>query len=81
MFPNTGTETTIRACDDCCSSVLTIPPMMLYGQSFTSVTVSSNALIIFGGACVSDFVPTAFPVTSQPVIAVYWTDSDLRPGK
>ena len=81
MFSETGNEVALPDCDDCClSTVVDIPAFPLYGDLYTQVTISSNALIVFGGECITSYSPTPFPITDSPVVAVFWADADLRPS-
>lgn len=68
------------------SSSRTIPlatafPMGLrfFSNTHSSMVVNTNGNITFSGA-VSRYTPSAFPVASQPMIAPFWADVDLRTG-
>jgi subtilisin family serine protease len=51
-----------------------------YGQPFTSVTVSSNGFLVFGGSPATAWVNTPLPNVAVPngVVAAYW--DDLNPA-
>jgi MYXO-CTERM domain-containing protein len=48
-----------------------------FGTTHTRAFVNTNGNITFNGG-VSTFTPRAFPVASQPMIAPYWGDVDIR---
>ena len=47
--------------------------------TYTSAFVNTNGNITFNGA-LSVYTPGAFPIASQPMIAPYWADVDIRPN-
>ncbi len=53
--------------------------LRFFAGQFTSVFVNTNGNITFNGA-LSVYTPDPFPVASQPMIAPYWADVDIRPG-
>ena len=48
-----------------------------FGTVYTSMYVNTNGNITFGAA-LGTFTPAAFPIASQPMIAPYWGDVDIR---
>ena len=63
--------------DDTCTS--NIPLGFTYnawGQAYTTVGVSSNGLLFFGGGCSSTFSNSSLPsfITSSPMLAFFWDD-------
>jgi hypothetical protein len=68
--------------DDGSSAVIDLAPFFPSGLRFFTMThtrayVNTNGNITFAGP-VSTFTPAAFPVSSQPMIAPYWGDVDIR---
>lgn len=68
--------------DDGSSAPIDITPWFPSGLRFFSAThtrlyVNTNGNITFSGP-VSTYTPRAFPVASQPMIAPYWADVDIR---
>jgi hypothetical protein len=53
--------------------------LRFFTQTHNAMVVNTNGNISFSGA-VSRYTPTAFPVASQPMIAPFWADVDLRTG-
>ncbi|MDP3274262.1 MAG: nidogen-like domain-containing protein [Deltaproteobacteria bacterium] len=53
--------------------------LRFFTSTHTSMVVNTNGNITFSGA-VSRYTPSAFPVASQPMIAPFWADVDLRTG-
>ena len=51
--------------------------LAFFGTTHTQVFVNTNGNISFGGG-VGEYTPRAFPVASQPMIAPYWADVDIR---
>jgi len=69
--------------DDGSSNAISIAGSFPSGLRFFSMThtqmyVNTNGNITFAGP-VSVFTPNPFPVASQPMIAPYWADVDIRP--
>jgi hypothetical protein len=50
-----------------------------FGTTYTSAYVNNNGNITFNAA-VYGYTPTAFPISSQPMLAPYWGDVDTRGG-
>jgi MYXO-CTERM domain-containing protein len=48
-----------------------------FGTSYSSAWVNVNGNMTFGGP-VSTYTPQSFPVSSQPMIAPWWSDVDTR---
>ena len=48
-----------------------------FSNTHTTAYVNTNGNITFSGS-VSTYTPYAFPVASQPMIAAYWGDVDIR---
>ncbi len=70
-------DTSVSRDDDVFSEVITPPiPVPFFGQSFSSLYVSTNGLISFGEG-ISGWVPETFP-WDTPILAVYWEDVDIR---
>jgi len=70
--------------DDGSSPSIDITPAFPMGLRFftsthRSMVVNTNGNITFSGP-VSRYTPNAFPVASQPMIAPFWADVDLRTG-
>ena len=51
--------------------------LQFFGGTFTQVYVNTNGNLTFGGP-LRTFTPDAFPIASQPMIAPYWADVDIR---
>jgi hypothetical protein len=51
--------------------------LRFFTTTHTSVYVNTNGNITFSGP-LSTYTPRAFPVASQPMIAPYWADVDIR---
>ncbi len=49
-----------------------------YSGTYTAAYVNTNGNITFNDA-LSVYTPRAFPIASQPMIAPYWADVDIRP--
>jgi hypothetical protein len=69
--------------DDGSSDAIDIRPsfplgLRFFTGQFNAVFVNTNGNITFNGA-LSTYTPQAFPVASQPMIAAYWADVDIRP--
>ena len=69
---------TLAATDDETASATIGFPFLLYGQSYSTVCVSSNGMLTFGG-CVADAFAnqdlTATPTPGNlPIVAPFWTD-------
>ena len=66
-------------CDDCCSAPYSLPsPFKFYNIDRTEIIVTSNGLAVLTSTCYDTFTPVPFPSASQPIIAPYWGDGDLR---
>ena len=68
--------------DDGSSALIDLGPAFASGLHFfsawhTSAYVNTNGNITFSGA-LPTYTPNAFPVSSQPMIAPYWADEDIR---
>ncbi len=50
-----------------------------YGNRYDSFFVNHNGNVSFNGL-ISEYTPTAFPITDQQMIAPYWCDVDTRGG-
>lgn len=62
--------------DDGSSSNLTLPfELNFYGTKYNSLFVNNNGNVTFNSS-VGSFTPTAFPNSSQPMIAPFWGDVD-----
>lgn len=48
-----------------------------FGSTYTSLYLNTNGNITFSGP-VGTYTPNPFPVSSQPMIAPYWADVDIR---
>lgn len=48
-----------------------------FGTTYNNFYINNNGNITFN-APVSSFTPTAFPISSQPMIAPFWADVDTR---
>jgi hypothetical protein len=53
--------------------------LRFFTSTHTSMVVNTNGNITFSGP-VSRYTPSAFPVASQPMIAPFWADVDIRSG-
>jgi hypothetical protein len=51
-----------------------------YGETISTITVSSNGFVRMGGGAASAWINTSLPAVGQPngIVAVYW--DDLNPG-
>ncbi len=66
--------------DDGSSPNIPLPfQVNFFGNVYNSVFVNNNGNITFNGP-VGSYTPTAFPVSSQPMIAPFWGDVDTRCG-
>lgn len=64
--------------DDGSSNRLNLPfSVNFFGSSYNSFFVNNNGNVTFNGG-VSQYTPTPFPVSSQPMIAPFWGDVDTR---
>ncbi|XP_071797063.1 uncharacterized protein [Asterias amurensis] len=77
LFPFGLGDISVSRSDDVYSDVIT-PPISVpfFGQSFSSLYVSTNGLISFGEGR-SEFTPIHFP-WAIPILAVFWSDIDIR---
>ena len=71
--------------DDGSSSRIDLRPAFpqgldFFGATYESFFVNTNGNITFAGA-LSQFTPDGFPIASQPMIAPYWGDVDIRGGR
>ncbi|XP_078572712.1 sushi, nidogen and EGF-like domain-containing protein 1 [Branchiostoma floridae x Branchiostoma japonicum] len=68
------------AADDGTSGAVSLAtPFPFFGNIYNELFVNTNGDISFGGA-VTGFTPTAFPVTNNRVLAVYFTDIKTSNG-
>lgn len=51
--------------------------LRFFGGTHTSMFVNTNGNVTFSGE-LSRYTPAAFPVASQPMIAPFWADVDIR---
>lgn len=79
-----GSDTScLRQNDDGSSAPIDITPYFPMGLRFftptphTRIYVNTNGNITFGGP-VPTYTPSAFPVSSNPMIAPFWADVDIR---
>ncbi|MFH2009820.1 MAG: nidogen-like domain-containing protein [bacterium] len=68
--------------DDGTSAPIDITPafpngLLFFGAVHTTAYINTNGNITFSGA-VPTYTPNAFPIASQPMIAPYWGDVDIR---
>lgn len=64
--------------DDESSSILNLPfAVNFYGNVFNHFYVNNNGNITFQSR-LSEFTPSSFPISEQPMIAPYWADVDTR---
>ncbi|MDT4332548.1 nidogen-like domain-containing protein [Methylomonas sp. MED-D] len=64
--------------DDESSSMLNLPfAVNFYGNVFNNFYVNNNGNITFQSP-LSEFTPSSFPISEQPMIAPYWADVDTR---
>lgn len=49
-----------------------------FSGTYTAAYVNTNGNITFNGP-LATYTPAAFPIASQPMIAPYWADVDIRP--
>ena len=69
-----GTTNIGSSCDDCSTSITLPFPVQLYGQSYTTASVSSNGQLNFGAAD-SAFTNTCLPdAATTYTIFPYWDD-------
>ncbi|MEO0321830.1 MAG: nidogen-like domain-containing protein [Myxococcota bacterium] len=76
-----GTECLFRN-DDGSSLPIDLTPafpsgLQFFDGTFTQVYVNTNGNLTFGGP-LRTFTPDPFPIASQPMIAPYWADVDIR---
>ncbi len=69
--------------DDGSSAAIDVRPafpsgLHFFSGTYTRLFVNTNGNVTFNGP-LSTFTPRAFPVASQPMIAPYWADVDIRP--
>jgi Nidogen-like len=66
--------------DDNSTAILPLPfNISFYGNTYSSFYVNNNGNITFQSEFGS-FTPSAFPGTTQPIIAPWWADVDTRNG-
>lgn len=66
--------------DDGSSNLLDLPfAINFFGTSYSQFYVNNNGNISFNSPLWA-YTPTAFPVSSQPMIAPWWADVDTRGG-
>ncbi len=64
--------------DDGSSNLLNLPfGINFFGNNYNNFFANNNGNITFGGP-VSQFTPTAFPISARPMIAPFWADVDTR---
>ena len=79
-----STSSCLARNDDGYSAVIDLTPYFPGGLQFfsgthTSLYVNTNGNVTFSGP-LSTYTPDAFPVASQPMIAPFWGDVDIRTG-
>lgn len=72
----------LGANDDGSSASIDITPVFpggihFFGTTHTTMYVNNNGNVTFG-APTGSFTPTPFPVSSNPMLAVWWSDVDTR---
>lgn len=76
-----GTNTGINSDDT--SKTVSLPfPFTFYGQSFSSVKISSNGYVVFGSSAATAYSNVAIPNTSTPngLVAPFWDDLNPASG-
>eukprot|EP00731_Ephydatia_muelleri_P016533 Em0009g957a len=64
--------------DDGSSSAITLPtPFQFFGNYYSTIYVNNNGDLSFGQAF-GNAAPTAFPISTYPVVAIYQADVDTR---
>jgi Nidogen-like len=64
--------------DDGSSNLLNLPfEVNFFGNRYNNFYVNNNGNVTFNGP-VGTYTPSAFPISSQPMIAPYWGDVDTR---
>ena len=80
LFPFLPAQGRVANCDDCCGAITNLRGnFTFFGIQYNKYLITSNGLVQFNTtSCVTEYTPIPFPITSLPVLAVYWGDADIR---